>query len=178
MKSSLLNRVLSVLCTFSLIFTTASPVSLAGSLKSESGRRSVSSVSEEADLFLRDDPSLPGLAATMDSPLRSYFSDEIPEAKDDTIQAEILEKRDPFSKHFRLTDGSYAAVTYDHQIHERIGAEETYREIDNRLVKTKSQDGLFVYTKQTPGFVQAVFSAEPSDPGLLSGKLLTLQDGE
>lgn len=60
-----------------------------------------------------------------------------------TIEYEDVNRRGMYEKHFKLNDGSYAAVSYEEPIHYKNGKE--WKEIDNTLLKTLSKDGTEQY---------------------------------
>ena len=56
--------------------------------------------------------------------------------KTDRVIAEILQKRDRFTKNFRTENHGGAAVIYGYPVHYKEGEE--WKEIDNRLEKTEN----------------------------------------
>lgn len=57
--------------------------------------------------------------------------------KTDRVIAEILQKRDRFTKNFRTENHGGAAVIYGYPVHYKEGEE--WKEIDNRLEKNRKR---------------------------------------
>ena len=70
------------------------------------------------------------------------IGETIEEYKNEDNHAEILyediSKRDEYSKHFRMSDGTYQAVMYEMPVHIEQNGE--WRDYDNTLVEVDSKD--------------------------------------
>ena len=121
-----------------------------------------------------NDPVL--VSSDLSSPLRSYFSDEPLEARDDTILSENYSRREPYTKHFYLSDGTSTAATYGHVIHEILPGENEYIEITNRLQLRETEDGVFVYSKEKPGTADISFRADVKDKTFSPERLISMDD--
>ena len=104
---------------------------------------------------------LPALnAPTGENRSANVFSDIPIELNDDTILDELPEKREIGAKHFRLSDGSRAAVAYGYPVHE---ADENGQliEIDNTLQQTEA-GGHINYVQKSVSR-QTTFFGNPED---------------
>lgn len=54
---------------------------------------------------------------------------------------EDTEKRDENTKHFRLSDGTYKAVSYSDPVHYRKNERSEWKEIDNTLIENRDEEG-------------------------------------
>ena len=72
---------------------------------------------------------------------------------------ELADKRDLYSKQFRMADGTITAVTYNEQIHYMTKNGE-YDNIDNRLEKSEDHEGKSIYTNRANSFTIS-FSETP-----------------
>ena len=102
--------------------------------------------------FAVEDDSVPNSGATSVSESAStelYVIGEVPELRDAT------------SKHFRLSDGSYAAVEYGIPIHFQ-GEDNTWEEIDNTLTYT-NVEGMYMSENGTEerGFADTLYLGQP-----------------
>ncbi|MBO4873109.1 MAG: hypothetical protein J5496_06810 [Lachnospiraceae bacterium] len=92
------------------------------------------------------------------------FNDTPIELNDDTIVDELPEKREIGAKHFRLTDGSRAAVVYGYPIHEADASGQLV-EIDNTL-RPAEADGKTNYIQKSVSR-QTTFFGDPAEGRLL-----------
>ena len=78
-----------------------------------------------------------------------------------SVIGEVPELRDATSKHFRLSDGSYAAVEYGTQIHFQ-GEDNSWEEIDNTLTYT-NVEGMYMSENGTEerGFADMLYLGQP-----------------
>ena len=78
-----------------------------------------------------------------------------------SVIGEVPELRDATSKHFRLSDGSYAAVEYGTQIHFQ-GEDNSWEEIDNTLTYT-NVEGMYMSENGTEerGFADTLYLGQP-----------------
>lgn len=78
-----------------------------------------------------------------------------------SVIGEVPELRDATSKHFRLSDGSYAAVEYGIPIHFQ-GEDNTWEEIDNTLTYT-NVEGMYMSENGTEerGFADTLYLGQP-----------------
>ena len=71
--------------------------------------------------------------------------DKVLEANDDTILSEVKNRMEIYAKHFRLSNGSYIAASYDYEVYEPDERTADLIEIDNRLTEQTEKDGRKVY---------------------------------
>ena len=88
--------------------------------------------------------------------------------KTDRVIAEILQKRDRFTKNFRTENHGGAAVIYGCPVHYKEGEE--WKEIDNRLEKT--ENGYQNHASR----VKVHFAESESQPELVFAKMPTEQE--
>ncbi|MBQ6288951.1 MAG: RHS repeat protein, partial [Clostridia bacterium] len=91
-----------------------------------------------------DDSDLVGspeaIELDLENPYEGVFDQTTPEISDDTILSEETDRREETVKHVRLSDGSMAALQYNHPVFEKNIADE-WVEIDNSLKSIKNSDG-------------------------------------
>ena len=124
-------------------------------------------------------------AATADPPVVSSEPDESTEAAqpdgefsydDDAsppetyIEGEVMEARDEYEKHYRLTDGSFLAAQFQVPVH--YEADGSWEDIDNTLDSVALYDGTEVYQTVNGDHVQSFAST------LADGTVLSVADGE
>ena len=124
-------------------------------------------------------------AATADPPVVSSAPDESTEAAepdgefsydDDAsppetyIEGEVMEARDEYEKHYRLTDGSFLAAQFQVPVH--YEADGSWEDIDNTLDSVALYDGTEVYQAVNGDHVQSFAST------LADGTVLSVADGE
>ena len=68
----------------------------------------------------------------------SFFEQEESEPY---VLYEDTEKRDENTKHFRLSDGTYKAVSYSDPVHYRKNERSEWKEIDNTLIENRDEEG-------------------------------------
>ena len=89
---------------------------------------------------------------------------------DTYIDGEVMEARDEYEKHYRLTDGSFLAAQFQVPVH--YEADGVWEDIDNTLIGVALYDGTEVYQSVNGEHVQS-FASTLSD-----GTVLSVADGE
>ena len=92
------------------------------------------------------------------------------EAQDVYIEGEVMEARDEYEKHYRLTDGSFMATQFQVPVHYEEDGE--WVDIDNTLQPVAMFDGTEVYQAVNGDYAQA-FSATLED-----GTVMALAQGD
>ncbi|MBP3728786.1 MAG: DNRLRE domain-containing protein, partial [Lachnospiraceae bacterium] len=90
------------------------------------------------------------------------FKQSVSEISDDAILYEETERREESVKHFRLGDGTMAALQYAYPIHEKDEAGH-WLEIDNRLVLTKDEKGGEIFALKRQSFSAAFYPEGQGD---------------
>ncbi|MBP3700633.1 MAG: DNRLRE domain-containing protein, partial [Lachnospiraceae bacterium] len=84
------------------------------------------------------------------------------------VIGEVESLRQESVKHFRLSDGSYLAVSYGLPVH-YLDEEESWQDIDNTMVLTNNENGTMAY-RAANADVMSAFSATLSTGQLLSAQ--------
>ena len=79
-----------------------------------------------------------------DETVETETSEEAEEQQPAEIVGEMEEFRSEREKHFRLSDGSFIAVSYDYPVHYQE-ADGSWKEIDNTLFEEPDENGETVY---------------------------------
>ena len=114
--------------------------------------------------------SEPGESTEPTKPADEAVYDDDVSPPETYIEGEVMEARDEYEKHYRLTDGSFLAAQFQVPVH--YEADGSWEDIDNTLDGVALYDGTEVYQAVNGDHVQSFSST------LADGTVLSIADGE
>jgi RHS repeat-associated protein len=83
------------------------------------------------------------------------------------IVGEVIEKRDKYTKHFMMEDGTFQAVLYESAVHYQKG-DGYWAEVDNTLIQSKDKAGNSILKTKDNGYMSVSFANDSKTNSLVS----------